>query len=87
MELTNEEIALLDGKFGSGIQRCMSLLVRWGEMFDAERMIKVSHIHLSTSIPYQLLEEMSEDVDKVRAPSSLHAALIPTGLSAGWVQY
>jgi predicted aconitase len=77
MELTNEERALLDGIFGSGIQRCMSLLVRWGEMFDAERMIKVSHVHLSTSIPYQLLEEMSEDVDKVRVPSSLHAAFDP----------
>ena len=74
MELTGEEKAMLDGRHGPGTQKCMRLLVRWGEIFKAERMVKVNHVHFSSSMPYSLLEEMSEGVDRIRSVASIHAA-------------
>lgn len=77
MKLTRDEKLMLDGKHGPGMQRCMSLLVRWGEIFDAQKMVPVNHVHFSSSMPYKLLEEMSEGVDRVRTVASIHAAFDP----------
>lgn len=78
MKLTVEEKRIVEGKYGPGMQKCMGLLVKWGEIFGAERMVPVNHVHLGPSMPNKLLEEMSEGVDKVRTISSLHAAFDST---------
>jgi len=78
MKLTNEEKAMLDGEFGSGTQRCIDLQIRLGKIFGAEKMVKVNHVHFSSSMPNELLHKMSEGVESVRTVASIHAAFDPT---------
>jgi predicted aconitase len=77
MLLTDNQKRMLDGDFGSGTQMSMNLLNKFGEAFDAERMIKADVVHLSTNIPTDLLEKMTEGVKQVRTTCSLHAVFDP----------
>jgi len=63
--LTDEQKRMLDGDFGSGTQISMNLLKKFGEAFDAERIVKADVVHLTTNIPTDLLEEMTEGVEQV----------------------
>ncbi len=49
MKLTNEEEQMLAGKCGYPVQKSMEILVQLGEIYDAEKMIKVSHVHMPGS--------------------------------------
>jgi len=77
MKLTDEEKEMLDGGFGPGVQRSMNLLVRWGELFGAERMVKVNGVHLSTNFPTDAVREMSEGAQEAKAFSTTHAVYDP----------
>ena len=77
MRLTDEQKRMLDGEFGSGARMSMNLLKKFGEAFDAEKMIKANVVHLSTNIPTDLLEKMTEGVEQVRTMCSLHAVFDP----------
>ena len=77
MLLTDDEKMMLNGDFGVGAQKCMELLVQWGELFGAERMAKVANAHLSTNFPIEAMLEMSEGTDKVRALSTTHTVFDP----------
>lgn len=46
MHLTREESEMLEGKLGSPVQKSMELLVRFGEIYGAERLTSVSSTHL-----------------------------------------
>lgn len=74
MELTTEEDKMLEGRYGLGTQKCMDLLVKLGNIFGADKMVGVSGVHMSTGMPNELLEEMSEGTDRVMTFASLHAA-------------
>ena len=41
MILAREE-AMVGGKYGPGIEKCMHILIKFGEAFDAEKMVKVA---------------------------------------------
>ena len=41
MEYTKREEDMLNGKYGSGPQKCMELLSAVGAVFDAQKMIPV----------------------------------------------
>ena len=77
MLLTDAQKQMLDGNFGPGAQMSMSLLKKFGEAFDAEKMIKADIVHLSTNIPTDLLEAMTAGVEHVRTLCSLHAVFDP----------
>jgi len=77
MILTNDEKKMINGEFGVGAQKCMKLLVQWGELFGAERMIKVSNAHLSTNFAAEAVIEMSEGTNKVRTLSTTHSVFDP----------
>ena len=51
MKLTEEQQAVLDGKNGETMAKVMETLVRYGELFKAERMVPVTgkYGHLVTS--------------------------------------
>ena len=66
MLLTDEEKRMLDGEFGPGVQRGMALLVKYGELFEAERLVPVSSVHVVPLDPYDWLLEMEEGGAKVR---------------------
>ncbi len=46
MHLTREESEMLEGKLGYPVQKSMELLVRFGEIYGAERLTSVSSVHL-----------------------------------------
>ena len=77
MKLTDEQKRMLDGNEGLGIQKCMDLLVKWGESFDAEKMAKVYSVHSSTNYCIEFLEEWSEGAKRIRCLSTLHAVFDP----------
>jgi predicted aconitase len=75
--LTDEEKRMLDGEYGSGTRMAMDLLKKWGEAFDAEKMVRVNTAHISTNIPTDMLEQMAEGVSHGRTFCSLHAVFNP----------
>jgi cis-L-3-hydroxyproline dehydratase len=77
MILTDDEKRMISGEVGVGAQKCMKLLVQWGELFGAEGMIKVSNAHLSTNFAAEAVIEMSEGTNKVRTLSTTHTVFDP----------
>lgn len=77
MILTDEEKRMLDGKYGPGTQMAINLLKIFGDAFDAEKMVKVNIVHISTNVPTDMLEQMAEGVSQVRTSCSLHAVFDP----------
>jgi len=75
--LTTEEQRMAAGEYGPGMQRSMSLLVRYGELFGAERMVPVTQCHLSPDVPNDLLENLTEGVEKAATRCTLHPCLYP----------
>ncbi|MFQ5820480.1 MAG: aconitase X [Candidatus Heimdallarchaeota archaeon] len=49
MFLTTNEEHLLDGEEGEAIQLAMSVLVKIGEMYGADRFIKIENVHIDAS--------------------------------------
>lgn len=77
MILTDDEKKMLDGDSGPGAQKSMELLVQWGKLFGAERLVKVNSVHMSTNFPIDAIMEMSEDTEKFRTLCSTHAVYDP----------
>lgn len=77
MHLTDEEKRMYNGEYGPGVQKCMDLLVRFGDAFGAEKMEKVNFAHISTNIPNAYLEEMTAGATQGRTLCSLHAVFDP----------
>ena len=75
--LIDEERRMLDGEYGSGTQMAMSLLKRFGEAFDAEKMVKARFVHLNIDFPPSLLDQMTAGVSKARTTTTLHAVFNP----------
>ncbi|WP_053959455.1 aconitase X catalytic domain-containing protein [Sulfobacillus thermosulfidooxidans] len=49
MVLTEEEIAMLEGKYGEGTALAMRIQVGIGEAFDAQRLVPISRAHVALS--------------------------------------
>jgi predicted aconitase len=80
MELTNEEMALLDGKEGYGRQKAMEILETLGDIFEADRLIPVTSAQVS-GVSYKNLGEAGLDFireigkdTKVSIPTTLNPA-------------
>ena len=67
MQLTNEQQAILDGAQGETLAKVMKTLIKYGEVFGAEKMVPVTgkHNHLVTSFGlkalgpvYDLMEQL-----------------------------
>ena len=77
MELSQEEQKMLDGKYGPGMQKCMNLLKRYGEIFGAEKMVEVRSAHISFDLPTQFIKEMSEGAGKIKTIGSVQPYFPP----------
>lgn len=62
MFLTDNEKEMLDGEYGASVQKAMKLLLRYGEAFDAERMVRATSAHVSAERPEPLVTDMTEGV-------------------------
>lgn len=67
MKLTDEQLAILNGKEGETKAKVMETIVRYGDMFEASELVKVSHGegHLVTSFGLQLLTPVYKVMDEL----------------------
>jgi len=72
MFLTKEEQEMCEGKYGPGTERAMKMLVKYGEAFDAEKMVPVKSGHV-LSDPYDWVSQMTEEVDRMRIFTTTHS--------------
>ena len=72
MQLTDEQKRMYDGEYGPGTQKAISMLIEYGEVWDAERMVKVHNVD-SIIGGGKWLEQILEGVERVRAITTIHA--------------
>jgi len=83
--LTGEEEAVLDGERGEAPAKLMKLLVALGEIYGADRMLKVSSVHVS-GVSYknigtpglELLEDLASQEGRIEP--EVKATLNPAGM-------
>lgn len=69
MKLTSEQMDILNGKQGETKAKIMETMVRYGDIFDATDLIKVTHTegHLVTSFGLSLLKPVYRVMDEIIA--------------------
>jgi len=72
MHLTDTEKKMAAGGYGTGVARCMEILVKFGEAFEAEKMVKIASAHIMPLGPPQLLEEMTQGVKEPAVLTTIH---------------
>jgi hypothetical protein len=79
MQLTNEQQAILDGAEGEAMARCLRTLVRYGEAFDAPRLVQIKSAHLTGSFKiffytayYEIVRQLVDAGIRVKVPTTLN---------------
>jgi predicted aconitase len=73
MKLTDEQKRMYNGDLGPGVQKAMTILVKYGDAFGAERMIPVATCHAGYPVPIRFTIELLAGVKHINAPCTLHA--------------
>ena len=77
MYLTKEEEGTLNGECGWACQTCMKILVRLGDLFDAERLIPIESAHVS-GVSYKTLGDAPIEFLKALADADAKAQVRTT---------
>lgn len=79
MDLTDEQRRILDGADGPEMQHALRTLVRYGEAFDAPRLVPIKSAHLTGSFAistytgyYELLDRLVQAGVKVKVPTTIN---------------
>ena len=72
MKLTKQEESMAEGQYGSGMERCINLLIKYGEALGAERLIRIDTAHVFNYFPLDLLSELTENVQQVETFTTVH---------------
>ena len=72
MHLSDEQKRMLEGDCGKGAQKALTMLIKYGQAFGAEQLVKVDTCHAGIG-PRPFLEEMLDGVGQIRALTTLHA--------------
>jgi len=72
MILTKQEELMAGGKFGPGIEKCMDILIKMGQIFGAKKMIPVTSAHTMPKEPPELLKSMTKGVKQTAVFTTLH---------------
>lgn len=85
MHLTDEEKAILDGKQGDSKRKCLELLITLGEIYDAERLLNVSSVHIPGAFilgigdaGLRFVEEMGENETRVPVYATTNPSSMPS---------
>lgn len=74
MMLTKEEKAMLGGQSGYAVQKSMEILVALGEIYEAQKMVPVSHAHLVGFLTHEgagpFIQEMANKGAKFTVPAT-----------------
>jgi len=74
VNLTDEQKRMCEGEYGPGMQKAMSMLVEYGNVWDAERMARVNSAHVALWSEIEWLAEMLEGAEQIRVPlATTHA--------------
>ena len=84
MTLTKEEQAMLDGECGKAVQQSMKVLVTLGNIYGAERMIKITNVH-SPGVSYRVTGDSG--LEYVKEASREAVFKIPMTLNAIGIDY
>jgi predicted aconitase len=83
MRLSREEQEMLEGKYGYPVKKSMEILVKLGEIYNAEEMIPISSVHMPGSSVVvageagtKFVEMMAEKGGKFRVPTTLNTSAI-----------
>jgi predicted aconitase len=74
MLLTDEQKRMYEGEYGSGTQKAITMLVEYGDVFGAEKMIKVDNAHAILG-GGDWLSEILEGVEHIRTFATTHAGM------------
>jgi predicted aconitase len=91
LKLTDEEKRMLNGEDGEGTAKAMDMVLKWGEVYGAEKLVDVSNTHTSPGEPIEWLKEMSEGA-RARTYGTIHPFPIDRerwqiqGIKSEWVQ-
>lgn len=79
MQLTAEQQAVLDGAEGPVMAKCLRTLVRYGETFNAPRLVPIKSAHLTGSFKiffytgyYEIVRQLVDAGIKVKVPTTLN---------------
>lgn len=72
MILTSEEEAMVSGEYGAGIEKCIRLLIKYGEALGADQLVNVTSAHVFNGYPLDLFMELTEGAEGARAFTTLH---------------
>ncbi len=95
MELTKEQQAILDGEQGEVLAKVMKTMIKYGEVFGAEKMVPVTgqHNHLVTSFGlkalgpvYELMEQLIASGDVSKQSFSVDPRPIDKNVPASFLQ-
>ena len=75
MNLTDEQKRMYDGEYGPGFQKAINMLIEYGEVWDAERLVNVHSAHTGLG-GGDWLNEILEGVDQIRAFTTTHAGSV-----------
>ncbi|MFC1946472.1 aconitase X [Chloroflexota bacterium] len=75
MNLTDEQKRMYDGEYGLGFQKAINMLIEYGEVWDAERLVNVHSAHTGLG-GGDWLNEILEGVDQIRAFTTTHAGSV-----------
>jgi predicted aconitase len=75
MYLTDQEEEMAAGKYGAGVEKCMDILIKFGEAFGAEKMVEISSAHTMPKEPIELLKEMTDGVAQTAIFTTLHPVM------------
>jgi len=72
MLLTDEQKKMYEGEYGPGMQKAITMLVEYGEVWDAEKMVSVNSAHTGLG-GGEWLKEILEGVAQIRTVATTHA--------------
>ena len=75
MHLTRQEKEMAAGKYGAGIEKCMDILIKFGDAFGAEKMVEIASAHTMPKEPVELLKEMTDGVKQILTFTTLHPVM------------
>ena len=78
MKLTPEEQGMLDGREGPLVQKCMKVLVTLGEIYGADRMVKIKNVH-APGVSYRVAGDAG--LGYVKDASEMGAFKVPMTLN------
>jgi len=85
MFLTTEEEQSLQGEQGEAMQLAMSVLVKLGEMYGADRMIRIENVHVDASSYYGISDAGMEFVEKLAEMRATYK--VPTTLCISSIDF